>query len=379
MSGTPVQPLVRSRVALLRAAPSLERLGWIDRRFAVYVIALAIANGAFSIAGKFGWDFDIFWQTARDVASGHGAYDATLALGVDHWGPQGRTYVSPPVLAHLLAPVTALPEAVAFVAWCLLGAAAVAFAARALGPDATCRRLPRFLAGLGVLWIGLLIGQVNLFVLAGLMLVVGARDDRLAGAGLAIATLLRGTPAVFGLLLLLEGRWRAIGWAAIVGGVVALAAPFGEWSTYADMVRTLLGLPTVSSWWQASPAQIAGWLPLVATAAVAAVVLGAGRLPAEARPLRATALGLWLVLGASTAWFHWYAFALAPLYVDGHATAWGRRALVAFLVVGWLPIPIGSWAAMMTGSVLLAGLTMRVAMAWARPVPAAGRDVAAAT
>ena len=372
-------PSARRRASALLGAPSLDRLAWIDRRFAVYAVALGVANGLFSIAGNLGWDFDIFWQTARQVAAGHGAYDATLALGVDHWGPQGRTYVSPPVLAHVLAPFTALPEVVAFAAWCLLGAAAVVFAARMLGPDATCRRLPRFLAGLGVLWIGLLIGQVNLFVLAGLLLVVGARDDRLAGAGLAVAVLLRGTPAVFGVLLLLEGRWRAIAWAAVVGLVAALAAPPAEWSTYVDMVRSLLALPAVSSWWQASPAQVATWLPLVATAGVAVVALGAVRLPDEARQLRATALGLWLVLGASTAWFHWYAFALAPLYVDGHTTGWGRRALLAFLVVGWLPIPIGSWAAMIAGSVLLGGLVARVIVAWVRHVPANARGVAAAT
>ena len=64
----------------LRTWPSAERLAWIDRRFAVYIVALGISNGLFSIAAKIGWDFDIFWEAARNAAASRGAYATTLAM-----------------------------------------------------------------------------------------------------------------------------------------------------------------------------------------------------------------------------------------------------------------------------------------------------------
>jgi len=363
-AGRAAGTLAPPTVGRLRSWPSRDRLAWIDRRFAVYIVGLGIANGLFSIAAKIGWDFDIFWEAAKHAASGQSAYTTTLALGADRWGPGGRTFVSPPFLAYVLAPFTWLPEPVVYGLWSALGVAALYLALRAIAPPATAWRMPRLLAGLGVLWISFFLGQVNLFVLAGLLLTLGSRDDRLAGLGLAGAVVLRMTPAVFVIALLFDRRWRALGWALGLFTIGAVVAGGWEWPTYLDITRTLVALPPVDSIWQSSPADIARWLPYVAAAAVGLVVLGAGRLGGETRLVRGTALGLSLVLCLATAWFHWYAFALAAIYVDGDRTLWGRRALLAFLVISWLPVPLGSWGVEIAGSLLLAYFVCLVASAY---------------
>jgi hypothetical protein len=338
--------------------PSPDRFAWIDRRLGFYFVLLGVANGLLSIAGQVGWDFDIYWSAGKSVAAGGSAYAATLALGADQWGV-GRTYVYPPFLAHVMAPLTALPEAVGFAIFTAAGVAAVLLAFRLLDEVPTARRVPRIALGLGALWITVFVGQVNLFVLAGLVLVVGSRNDRLAGAGLALAVLLRVTPAVFVLVLLAQRRWAATAWAAVFTALGA-AVGYGEWESYLAIVRTLGTLPPVQSLWQTSLAAI--WLPLavVAAAAVAVVFVAAGRRPSEAHVIRGTALGLGLLLVPGSSWFHWVAFTSAPLLVDGHRFAWSRRLLLALVVASWLIVPVGSWLTTAVAVVALTGLCRRV-------------------
>lgn len=351
------------RRARLQGWPSEAWLGWFDRRLAVYVVALGVANGllciGFPAVFKFGWDFDIYWRAAQDVAAGHGAYAATLAIGADQWGPGGLTYVYPPFLAYVLAPFSSLPAAVGLGCWTIAGCALLYAAIRALPPEATVRRYPRLLLGLGTVWITLFLGQVNVVVLAGLLLAVGSRDDRLAGVGLALAALLRVTPAAFGLLFILDGRWRALVWAAGAGLLGALVG-VADWPAYVGILRTLAGLPPVVTIWQTSLAAIAPPLAVLAAAAVVAVIVLAGRRPSEAHLIRGTAVGVGLLLVPATSWFHWAAFAIAPLLVDGGRVPWGRRALLGFLAAGWLLVPLGSWATTLVASVLLGVLAWKV-------------------
>ena len=349
--------------AWLRAWPSEDWLGWFDRRLAVYIVALGIANAllciGFPVVFKFGWDFDIYWRAAQDVAAGHGAYAATLAIGADQWGPGGLTYVYPPFLAYVLAPFSALPAAAGFLGWSIAGTALLYASIRAMPPDAAVRRYPRLFLGLGVVWITLFLGQVNLVVLAGLLLALGSRDDRLAGGGLALAALLRVTPAAFAVLFILDGRWRALGWAVGLGALGALVG-LADWPAYVGILRTLTGLPPVVTIWQTSLASIALPLAVLAAAIVVAVVILAGRRPSEARLVRGTAIGLGLLLVPATSWYHWTAFAIAPLLVDGGRPAWGRRALLGFLLAGWLLVPLGSWATTLVASAVLATLAWKV-------------------
>lgn len=358
MAGDAAGGFGAARVVEFRAWPSPDRFAWIDRRLGLYLVFFGLANGLLSIAGRLGWDFDIYWSAGKSVAAGGSAYAATLALGADQWGI-GRTYVYPPFLAHVMAPLTALPEAVGFAIFTAAGIAAVMLAFRSLDEVPTARLVPRIVVGLGALWITVFVGQVNLFVLAGLVLVVGSRNERLAGAGLALAVLLRVTPAVFALVLLAQRRWAAAAWAAVFTALGA-AVGGGELETYLSILRTLGTLPPVHSLWQTSLAGI--WLPLAIAAAVAVamVFVAAGRRRSEAHVIRGTALGIGLLLVPGSSWFHWVAFTSAPLLVDGHRFAWSRRVLLGFVVASWLIVPVGSWVTTAVALAALVGLCWHV-------------------
>jgi hypothetical protein len=337
----------------LRSWPTAPWLHWFDRRLGLYLVTLAAIYG---LKWRGGYDLDAFMLAAGDVANGGSAYARTIASGVGQWGID-QVYVSPPFVAHLLAPLVALRGDALFATWGIAGLLAVAAAIRALEPDALARQAPRLIFGLGFLWATVFLGQVNLFVLAGLLLALGSRNDRLAGLGLAGAVLLRGTPLLFGVVLLLERRWRALAWsgAFLVAGIL-VSGP-GEWILYARLTREIAALPTLGVSVQTSLIQF-GW-PLVITAgaAVLTVVILAGRVRGETALLRGTAIGLALVLLPGNGWVHWFSFALAPLLVAGDRALWSRRALVAFLVVGFLPM---GWPSVLVGLVILAAMARRV-------------------
>jgi hypothetical protein len=362
-----------------RGWTSIDGFVRLDRRIGLYLVAAAAANGLLSIGGRIGWDFHAYWLAAGSVASGGGAYGATLALGVDRWGSE-QTYVYPPLLAHVLALFRGLPEEFVFAAFALVGVLAVCGALRSvergfhgsgLVPEPAFARLPRLIPAMGVLWITLLVGQINLLVLAGLLLALGHRSDPAAGVGLALAVLLRGTPAVFALILLFDRRWRALAWAALATSA-GLLVGMADLPTWIDVTRTLATLAPVHSIWQTSLAVIHPAVAVVAAVLVAAVVIAAGRVPAEARLIRGTALGAGLLLVPGSAWFHWASFAAAPLLLEGHATAWSRRALGGLVVAGLLIVPLGSWATSLAAASALVAIVIRVAA----PRPAASRTAA---
>ena len=109
-----------------------------------------------------------------------------------------------------------------------------------------------------------------------------------------------------------------------------------------SIVREASGLPTLPVLVQTS---LAPWPILwVATAIViAAIVAVAAVVKRDRVLLAATAVGFAIVLLPSNAWHHWLSFARRPCcYGDG--TAWGRRALLLFVVVSFLPIGVLSSA-----------------------------------
>jgi hypothetical protein len=137
------------------------------------------------------------------------------------------TYASPPLLAWLFVPLTALPEQLAYLVWAALSLAALVLAWRIAAPYTGLAKLTVLLLSLG-LWPVLLVfyyGQPTMIVLA---LVAAAwwlctKDQPFAsGAVLALATFLK--PQAMILLpvaLLLSGRYRVVAsWAgacAILG------------------------------------------------------------------------------------------------------------------------------------------------------------------
>jgi len=198
-------------------------------------------------------DFRIFYVAAEaGVRYGWPSiYDLAKLRALSASFPAGQTYINeqlpfinPPLLAWLIAPLTALPVPIAFALWSALSLAALLCAWQIAAPYAGLRKAALLLLVLA-LWPVLdafYFGQPSLIVLA---LVATAwwfclRNQPLAaGAALAVATGLK--PHVVILVpfaLAAAGHYRVfLAWA---GACVVLAAAF---------VFTL-GADGLSNWWQ---------------------------------------------------------------------------------------------------------------------------------
>jgi Glycosyltransferase family 87 len=186
---------------------------------------------------RFGWsaiyNLDILRALSASFPNGQTNIDSSTA------------YVSPPLLAWLFAPLTALPEPVAYGLWAGLSLVALAWAWHVCAPYAGIAKLTLLLLALA-LWPvmdAFYRGQPVIIVLA---LVVAAwsltgRDRQVAaGIVLAMATALK--PQLVFLVpaaLLASGRYRVVvSWAAacaVLAGAFALS----------------LGLSGLVSWWNA--------------------------------------------------------------------------------------------------------------------------------
>jgi alpha-1,2-mannosyltransferase len=233
----------------------------------------------------------------------------------------------------------------------IAGLLAVLVAIALIDDDRLPRRAPSLVFGFTYVWASLFLGQINLFVLAGVLLALGCRRNAAAGLGLALAVALRASPAAFALVLVLERRWRALGWAALAMAVVVALQP-ERWLRFVDIARRAGTLPTLDVPVQTSVAA----MPIVWWLVVLAVVgtVGASVVSGTNRPLLAgTAIGLALVLLPSNAWHHWFAFALAPLMLYGDRAPWSRWALLGFVAVSFLPM---GWPSVAVGLVVLLAL-----------------------
>lgn len=185
-------------------------------------------------------------------------YDLDLlrALSAGFPAPQntihpGGTFINPPPLAWLWAPLVSLPEPVAYLIWTVAGLAALAWAWYLAAPYRGIGKFTMLLAGLA-LWPvmeAFYFGQPTMLVLA---LVATAwwllRRDRAlaAGVALAVATALKPQVVVMvPLCLVAAGRWRAIASWAVSGALIAAvsAASLGA-SGLGDFWSTLQWIQT---------------------------------------------------------------------------------------------------------------------------------------
>jgi Glycosyltransferase family 87 len=164
-----------------------------------------------------------------------------------------RPFASAPLVAWLFAPLSAVPEPVAFAVWTALSLGALVLAWHIAAPYTGLRKFTLLLLALG-LWPVLLVfyfGQPTMFLIA----LVAATwwlcaHDRpvAAGAALALATCLK--PQAVLLLaaaLLVSGRYRAVaGWVAgcVVLGIATVVAlgPTGLVGWW-HAIREVQGLP----------------------------------------------------------------------------------------------------------------------------------------
>ena len=171
-------------------------------------------------------DFRIFYEASIDLHHGADPYADS---------PRHLAYIYPPLLAWSLGPLTALPLPAAaevwvvltFAAWIVLGAMTVKLSRSDHGGHAMWIALvPSLLAYRFVLRLNLH-GQVDLLlwaVVAGSLLALHHKRDRLSGGLLGLALVIKPLPVLFLGALVLRRRFAACA-VALVTGALLLAAP----------------------------------------------------------------------------------------------------------------------------------------------------------
>jgi len=139
----------------------------------------------------------------------------------------GGTFINPPLLAWLWAPLVAFPEPVAYLIWTVVGLLALVWAWYLAAPYQGLGRLAMLLAGIA-LWPvmeAFYFGQPTMLVLA--LVATGwwlMRRDHVVWAGIALALATTLKPQVVLMVpvcLLAAGRWRPLISYALAGVVVA--------------------------------------------------------------------------------------------------------------------------------------------------------------
>ena len=186
---------------------------------------------------RYGWSTIYDEGTLRTLSSSFPADDRTIDSVL--------TYLHPPLLAWIFAPLTVFPEAVAYVLWTAISVAALVFAWHLAAPYQGLAKLTLLLVAIG-LWPvmqAFYYGQPTFLVIALVAVAwwLSRRDQMLAaGIALALATALK--PQVVFMLpicLLVAGRFKAVaGWAGACAVLAALSA-------------VALGPAGLASYWEA--------------------------------------------------------------------------------------------------------------------------------
>ena len=186
---------------------------------------------------RYGWSTIYDEGTLRTLSSSFPADDRTIDSVL--------TYLHPPLLAWIFAPLTVFPEPVAYVLWTAISVAALVFAWHLAAPYQGLAKLTLLLVAIG-LWPvmqAFYYGQPTFLVIALVAVAwwLSRRDQMLAaGIALALATALK--PQVVFMIpicLLVAGRFKAVvGWASACAVLAALSA-------------VALGPAGLASYWEA--------------------------------------------------------------------------------------------------------------------------------
>ena len=185
---------------------------------------------------RYGWSKIYNVDLLRGLSAGFPAPQNTIH--------PGGTFINPPLLAWLWAPLVAFPEPVAYLVWTVLCLGAYVWAWHIAAPFTGLGKVALLLAGLA-LWPvmeGFYFGQPTMLLLA---LVATAwwlgRRDRMTAAGVALAFATALKPQVVIMVpvcLLAAGRLRPlIGW-AVAGAVIAAVSALS------------LGMAGLNDFWQ---------------------------------------------------------------------------------------------------------------------------------
>jgi glycosyl transferase family 87 len=301
-------------------------------------------------AARIGWShgwssiYDLAMQQAQLNAMGSGITIAELAR-----------YISPPPVAWLALPLTALPYPVAYWAWCVLLLVALGLTWLWASPGAGRVRVIYLLAAVGWLPViyGLQLGQPGLFVAAG---VAGSyalmRANRRVWAGVALGALALKPQLAFLLpLALLAAREnRAFAGTVIALGALALISaialgPSGV-SAYVDRLNFAATVPVnreLTLGVRAAEIFIAAWTILIANRLrhrgvgwVYGCALVGGMLAtpyAHLDDLAILGLAAWLVLRSDPPRWAWVYILAAVFAIEGEPI-WGPMPVIASEIGG---------------------------------------------
>ena len=359
---------VSARTVLLVVGVLLFASGFLD----------FVSSSRYDVATR-AWpvDFDINWVAARRLVDGESLFDwsASRIQGERIVDPSMKLTGHDPFSSYIGSPPVALShvpflpfdnhtaaQLFRFVSF-LMMVGSILLTAWALSPPA---RAPAALIGLGVLfWTfpmvkALSLGQGTGMVMLSLALGIwGVARERwtVAGIGLGLATVLKISPVLLLVYLVLRGRRRVVV-PAVVTGAVCLAASAvvgraGDLVTWVRDVSPQVSKGTISAYNQSivgalsrlttSHADLSlrigpgAWYLLAYVVWVAAVAgLWRARRGQALDPLELGVLLLVVLLAGPLTWDHYFAWAAIPVVLMADPARWkGRRPVeVAALVVG---------------------------------------------
>jgi len=348
-------------------------------------------------------DFTVYLAAGRDVLSsgGKALYSITDARGLH--------YIYPPLFAVLMAPLAALPPAMASASWYLISIVLLFFALRTTLRLVTPKgQSPRLV----LLWIPVLIcadpllgtltrGQLGILMFACTVAALSLhRDGKSFQAGLvvAFATVIKMYTGLLGLYFIARRDWRAA-WGGIVGGLLfglvvpsvslglnqtvaawqewlaAVVLPFSrpegattplyhelhdlEFSKNQSLIATLTHVGDLFDGVQSAvePDWVKFISRLVGLAALAALLVAWNRgaeLKGYSPVFKASLAVMWGILLVPVAWTHYFVILILPLtgiaaylFYEAHDHTWRtlRRTLIG----------VGILAAIYTSTSILQG------------------------
>jgi hypothetical protein len=326
-------------------------------------------------------DFLVYFDAARSLRIGAPLYDYAAAVGM----PNGPVFKYPPFYAIVLAPFTGYPVQTVFTGWfllnlALLGLTGYLLAFRLWRPFSPTSVVPAYVIGIGILnfgpvWESLIRGQMDVIILAAavvaLLLVQARKAEPVAGALLALVTMLKLYPGLLAVYLLVQRRWRALaGFAAVSLALIVLSGLVAGWTTLWRYTTEILAVQTAAVPWPENqsfdgllsrlviPAGQTEWYTTIpfpartklALYALDIAVLGwtywalwRGRRVGRAFVVGYAVVMPLIVLMWPTAWIHYQTLLLLPsavlVFLQAERRSW---AAIGLLLVSYLLIAIGN-------------------------------------
>jgi hypothetical protein len=212
------------------------------------LLVLGVASTFFMKSDGFGYDYLAYDGAARRIAAGEPLYlPGTVAAYAE--GRYEGLYLYPPPVAIALTPLTILTESAATLAWMLFRLALLVGGCLTLPVSWRARLGTLGVAGVSFpVLFDLNIGNVSIVVLALSVIAWRWMDRPAAALAHAALAVIRFPFLVFGVLFLIRGNWRVLGWTIAAGlALVAIAMPVVGVGTYVDYITILRGLPDITS------------------------------------------------------------------------------------------------------------------------------------